>query len=154
MNIDVFNAHLFCHFQQTVEVLVVAVHAAVGKQADEVQRGAVFFCVIHGVYERFVLKERTVLYRLRDAGKLLINDAACADVGVSYFRVAHLTGGNRVALRFSNSETVQNHEYNRSFHSGDAFPFNWKKSFGGKISPWWLRLRWLRSRSASGKRRR
>ena len=29
----------------------VAVHAAVGKQADEVQRGAVFFCVIHGVYE-------------------------------------------------------------------------------------------------------
>ena len=147
------------------------------------QRGAVFFCVIHGVYERFVLKERTVLYRLRDAGKLLINDAACADVGVADFAVAHLavrqtdvhagsadlcnrvfreqlievrslSGGNRVALRFSNSETVQNHEYNRSFHSGDAFPFNWKKSFGGKISPWWLRLRWLRSRSASGKRRR
>ena len=44
------------------------------------------------MYERFVLKkERTVsLYRLRDAGKLLINDAACADVGVADFAVAHL----------------------------------------------------------------
>ncbi|MNE94019.1 hypothetical protein D3C80_1919360 [compost metagenome] len=41
--------------------------------------------------QRFVLKELTVTDRLVNTGQILVYDPACADVKVSYFRVAHLS---------------------------------------------------------------
>jgi hypothetical protein len=91
-------------------------------------------------------KNVAVLHGLRDAGQLLIHDAARADVRVADLAVAHLAvrqadvhagsadlrqrvfskqlvevrlvrGGNRVALRRGKAEAVHNHEYNWFFHN-------------------------------------
>ena len=67
-----------------------AVHAAVGHQADEMERRAVFQAVVHSAGKRLVFKKSRRLYGLCDAGQLLIDHAARADVRVSDFVVAHL----------------------------------------------------------------
>ncbi len=67
-----------------------AVHAAVGHQADEMERRAVFQAVVHSAGKRLVFKKSRRLYGLCDAGQLLIDHAARADVRVSDFAVAHL----------------------------------------------------------------
>ena len=127
--------------QQAVKVGVVAVHAAVRAEAHQVQRGVVLFAVLHRRQQSGVLKEVPVLDRLGDAGQLLIDDAARADVGVAHLAVgqAHVEAGrpdqrvgagghqavdirlfgrrDRVAvvLRVI-SKTVQDNECQRFFH--------------------------------------
>ena len=133
------HAHALGHFQQSVQVGVVAVHAAVGQQAHQVERLAVVLGVVHGLQQGLVLIHVAVLGGLGDAGQLLVDNAARADVGVAHFAVAHLAvrqahvhagganlgvgvlgedfiqvgfvgGGNGVALYGSNAEAVQDHQ--------------------------------------------
>ncbi len=90
MDVHLLHTVAFGHFQQSHQMVEVAVHAAVGQQADEVQRRAGLFGGGHGVLQRLILKEIAVLNGLGDAGQLLIHDAAGAHVGVADLTVAHL----------------------------------------------------------------
>ena len=116
-----------------------AVHAAVGQQAHQVQRLAVVLGVVHGLQQGLVLIHVAVLGGLGDAGQLLVDNAARADVGVAHFAVAHLAvrqahvhagganlgvgvlgedfvhvgmlrRGNGVALCGSNAKAIQYHQ--------------------------------------------
>ena len=90
MNVDLFAAALLCKLQERVQVRVVAVHAAVGKETHEVKGLAAFNGLVDRLDECGVLKEIPVFDRLCDARQFLVNDAARADVGVTDFGVAHL----------------------------------------------------------------
>ena len=148
MDVNLLQAVTLGQLHKAVKMGDVAVHAAVGEQADQVQSGVVFLRVFHGGEERLVLKEGAVLDRLRDAGQLLIHDAARADVRVADFTVAHLavrqahvhTGradlgqrvrgkqavkvrflgrGDRVPLRRGNAEAVEDHKQKRFLSHGN-----------------------------------
>ena len=145
MDKHLLHAHALGHFQQSVQVGVVAVHAAVGQQAHQVQRLAVVLGVVHGLQQGLVLIHVAVLGGLGDAGQLLIDNAARADVGVAHFAVAHLHAGganlgvgvlsedfvhvgmlcrgNGVALGGGDAKAIENHQNKRFFHSKDtSFP--------------------------------
>ena len=64
--------------------------AAVAHQTHQVQRGIVGLAVFNGLHERFVGEKVAVVDRLGNAGQLLIDHAAGADVGVTDLAVAHL----------------------------------------------------------------
>ena len=70
-----------------------AVHAAVGQKAHQMQGAAVLRRVVHGRSQGLVLKKVAVPDALGDAGELLIDDAPRADVGVAHLAVAHLAVG-------------------------------------------------------------
>ena len=70
---------------------VVAVHAAVRKQAHHMQGSAVFLHAVHGPDQGLFFKEHAVLNVLGDAGQFLIHDAARAHVQVAHLAVAHLS---------------------------------------------------------------
>ena len=70
-----------------------AVDAAVGDEADEVQRVPAVGGAIHRGDERRVGEEIAVADALVDARQVLVDDAAGAHVHVADFGVAHLPGG-------------------------------------------------------------
>ncbi len=73
-----------------LEVAEVAVHAALGHEAHEVQRAAPPGGLVAGLHEDAVAEEVAVGDRLRDAREVLVHDAAGADVEVADLGVAHL----------------------------------------------------------------
>ena len=68
----------------------VAVDAARRKQTHEVQRGALFLCILHRGGQRGILKEIAVLNGFCDLDELLVDDSARADIGVADLGIAHL----------------------------------------------------------------
>ena len=77
-------------FHHGDELVLMAVDAAVGNQADEMQaRGFRFF---QGVAEHRIGGQRAFFDRLVDAGEILIDDAARAEIEVADFGIAHLPG--------------------------------------------------------------
>ena len=74
-------------------MLVVAVDATVGEQADEMQCLAVRRSVLYRAQKGRIFKKTAVLDVFGDAGELLIHDTACADVRVAHLAVAHLAVG-------------------------------------------------------------
>ena len=70
-----------------------AVDAAVGEQAHQVQGAVICERLVHRRDDRLVVLELVVVDGLGDSGQLLIDDSACADVGVTDLAVAHLTVG-------------------------------------------------------------
>ena len=90
MNINLVQPVFLGQLQQTEQVINVAVNAAVGQQAHQVQGGTVLLAVFHRAQQGRVFKKVPVLNRLGDAGQLLVDDAARTDVGVANLRVAHL----------------------------------------------------------------
>ena len=70
-----------------------AVNAAVGKKAHQMKRRAVLLAVFNRSDKRLVCKEVTVTNGFCNSCKLLINNSARADVGVSNLAVAHLSVG-------------------------------------------------------------
>ena len=80
-----------CHFQQSVQVRNVAVHAARREQTHQVQSSSLFFASIHCCGNCRIFEELAVLNILCNLYQHLINDSAGTDVGVTNFRVAHLT---------------------------------------------------------------
>ena len=75
------------------DMLERGVYAAVGCQAHEVHGLAGVLGVGECVLDFGILKDGTVGDGLVDFHEVLIDHAACADVEVSYFRVAHLAVG-------------------------------------------------------------
>ena len=69
----------------------VAVDAAVGQQAHEMQGTAAFFAGADGSQIGGVFKEAAVLDGPADAGQVLEDHAAGADVGVAHLAVSHLS---------------------------------------------------------------
>ena len=93
MDIDVLGAQGLGHLQQAEQVLLVAVHAAGAHQAHEVDGLAGIDGGLHVPDQHLVLLHLAVLDGLGDEGQLLVDNAACADVGVAHLRVAHLAVG-------------------------------------------------------------
>ena len=95
VDVDLGDALLLRHLEQRVEVTLVAVHAARGDEAHEMNRAALFLGILHDRDERLVLEEIAVLDVARDARELLVDEAAGADIRVTDFRVAHVTVGRK-----------------------------------------------------------
>ena len=90
MYIDLVKAVVLCHLEQSVDMCNVAVNAAVGDKTHHMESCPVLFCVVDGLKEIFIFKEISILDRLGNSRKLLINDAACAHIHVADLRIAHL----------------------------------------------------------------
>ena len=78
------------HINQCKQVGDVAVNAAAGQQAVEMYAAAVCLGILDGSDQLAVLLEIAVHDRLGDAGQFLIDNTACADVGMTDLAVAHL----------------------------------------------------------------
>ena len=76
--------------EQREHVIDMRVYAAVGQQAEDMQRGIKPFALVDCAHERLVREEIAVLNGLGDAGQLLIDDTARTDIGVTNLGVAHL----------------------------------------------------------------
>ena len=125
-------------------------NAAVGKKSHKVESSAVFKRLVHCRNNSLVVLELVLIYSLCDSCKLLINDSACTDVGVTNLGVTHLTVGKTnvhtrsanlskgifgkklINVRFicgfdsvaafgCNTETVKNHKNQRFFHKAKSF---------------------------------
>src|SRR5712671_1984154 len=88
---DVLDFLLLGHFQQCEQMIDVRVHAAIAKQAHQMQ--STLAATLHGL-----LKERHVLQLLVgdeqvNAGDVHVYDAAGADIEVADFAIAHLALG-------------------------------------------------------------
>ena len=81
------------HLHRRLNVGDVAVDAAVGHQAVNVDRLPGVFGRQHGVLIGGVLKKVPVLNGLGDLGQILEHHPACADVGVAHLAVSHLAVG-------------------------------------------------------------
>ena len=81
------------HLQQGEQVGDVAVDAAVGQQAHQVEGTVPLLAVVHGLHIGVVLKKAAVLDGTADAGQILEHHPAGADVGVPHLGVAHLALG-------------------------------------------------------------
>ena len=90
VDIDLLHAPLLGHIQDAEDVGDVAVHAAVGKQAHDVQGLAIGLGVLDGLDIDLVFKELAGLDLLGDLRQDLEHHAAGADVGVTHLGVAHL----------------------------------------------------------------
>ena len=71
-------------------MVLVAVDAAIGQKAHQVEGGALFLGALHRPHQHLVAVNFLLLHRLGDAGELLVNHPAGADVGVAHLGVAHL----------------------------------------------------------------
>jgi hypothetical protein len=86
------------HVDERVQVSLMAVDAAVGHEADEVQRVQPARDAIHRGDERVADEEVGVADAFIDPREVLVNDAAGAHVQVADFGVAHLPGGQADGL--------------------------------------------------------
>ena len=92
MDIHVVEPTLFGHFKQRVQMLVMAVDAAIGNKAVCMELLPVFLSVFHRLNKLRLLKETAVFNILCDAGELLIDDTPRADIQMPDFRITHLSG--------------------------------------------------------------
>ena len=91
MYINLLQTVLFCHFQQCVQMRVMAVYPAVGKKSEKMQGTAVLLCVFHRQDQLFIFKEVTVLNGLGDAGQILIDNPSGAHIHMADLRIPHLS---------------------------------------------------------------
>ena len=90
MYVYLFKSVALRQFQKGIEVGVVAVYAAVGNQAVQMQARSLFLRVVHRLQQRLVLKEITVFDLLRDPGQILVHDPAGPYVQMAHLGAAHL----------------------------------------------------------------
>ncbi|MCY1352917.1 hypothetical protein D9M69_392420 [compost metagenome] len=90
MQVDLLRAAPGGQFGHGDQVVLVAVHAAFGKQAHEVHRLAGGHGLVHGGGDCRVAEEVAVADRLGHAGEVLVHHATCTQVHVADFGVAHL----------------------------------------------------------------
>lgn len=93
MDADVAEAAPCGPLQQTAEVIEVAMHAAVGAEADQMERAAVDQQGVGQRIECGIGGKAAVFHRLANANQLLTDDPPAADGEVAHFRVAHLAVG-------------------------------------------------------------
>ena len=93
VQVDVLRTHVLGHLQHAVPVVGVAVDAAGADQTHQVDSLARVDGSLHVLDQHGVLEHLAVLDGLGDEGQLLVDDTACAHVGVAALRVAHLAVG-------------------------------------------------------------
>ena len=93
VDIDLLNAVLLGHIEHGENMGQVAVDAAVGQEAHDVQGMAAGLGIFNGLEVDGVLEELAVLDLLGHLGQDLEHDAARAHVGVADLGVAHLPLG-------------------------------------------------------------
>ena len=93
VQVNILRAHVLSHFQHAIPVIGVAVDAAGADQSHQMDGLARVDSGLHVLDQHRVFQHLAVLDGLGDEGQLLVNDAACAHVGVADFRVAHLAVG-------------------------------------------------------------
>ena len=90
VNVNFLQTLFFCHRQQTKEMLNVAVYTAVRQQTHQMQGRIMLFAVCN-CFLQFRNGRKTAFFdSFGNAGQLLIYNAACTDIGMTNFRVAHL----------------------------------------------------------------
>jgi hypothetical protein len=75
-----------------VQVALMAVHAAIGDEAEKVQRPRGSRTSLHRCTQRRVRGQLTICDAFVDPGEVLVHDAAGAHVHVPDLGVAHLPG--------------------------------------------------------------
>ena len=80
------------HAQQRIKMVLVGVHAPIGKQTEEVQPSSTCTSILHGRHQCRIGVEFSLLDHHVDFGDVHVHDAAGADVQMSNFAVAHLSG--------------------------------------------------------------
>ena len=86
---DVGHARVVRGFDERDEVILVAVHAAIGDEAEQMEARAFAPCA-KACLEHRVAGEVAFGHRFIDAREILVNDAAGAEIEVADFGVAHL----------------------------------------------------------------
>ena len=90
MHIDFVQPFAQSHVEHGVDVVLVAVHAAIGEQTENVQRAAIGLELGDDFLERGVAREVAAGDGAVDTGVFLIHHPSCADIEVADFGVAHL----------------------------------------------------------------
>ena len=90
---DAVHAVLLRHLQQRVEMRLLRMHAAVGKQSEQMQPPLAGARMLHGIEQHGMREEFAVLDHQIDARDVHVHDAPRADVEVPDFAVAHLPFG-------------------------------------------------------------
>ena len=88
---NLLHARFLCRRGQRDQMLVVAVHAAIGNQPDKMQPSVARFR--KGLPQNFVPLQLAVRDRLVNPGQVLINDPARAEVEMADLGVSHLPCG-------------------------------------------------------------
>ncbi len=147
VQIDFLSTAFSGHFYHRHDVIFVAVYAASREQTHDVYRFAAIFCLVDRIGQHRVSEESTLFNFNIQTGKVLIHDAARAQVDVTHFGVAHLAIGqanfqarrinqgmrtfcpqrihyrgfstkNGVILAvFAIAVAIQNHQYHRFFRN-------------------------------------
>lgn len=71
-------------------MLDMAMYPAVGQEAIQMELLVVILCSLHRFDQRRVVEKLPFADRFRNPGQILVHDAACADVQMADFGVAHL----------------------------------------------------------------
>ena len=93
VHVQLGGAQVLCQVQQAEQMLDVAVHAARGEKAHQMDGFAALDGGLHGPHNGLVFADGAILDGFGDAGELLVHDAARTDVGVAHLAVAHLAVG-------------------------------------------------------------
>ena len=109
---------LFAQVDEGKQVDQVAVNTAVGQQTHQMDGTTGALGVFHRLHQCGIFKKAVVPDIPGDAGQLLIDHPACADVGVAHLTVAHL------AVR-------QTHVFTRAVESGVRTGFKQSVQIGG-----------------------
>ena len=93
MEIDFLGAAIHRQLDHGVDLLLMAMHATGGEQAEDMHRLVVGDGCVHRFSEGLVAEERTGLDGTADAGKFLVDNAPGTQIQVTHLGVAHLAGG-------------------------------------------------------------
>ena len=93
MQVDLLRASLGGKLDHGCDVILVAVHSARAHESHDMDGLACLDSLVNGAAENLILEEVTVLDGLGNAGELLIDDAACADIGMADLGISHLALG-------------------------------------------------------------
>ena len=93
VKINLILTESLCKLNESKNVAVVRMNAAVGHKSHKMKRLACFNRFFNGVNERFIFKKVAVLDRFCYSCKLLINYSAGAHICVPNLGVTHLTVG-------------------------------------------------------------
>ena len=91
MHAHISDAALHGMLDERIQVLVAGVHAAIGEQAHEVQRGTRRLCRLDSIVDHGVIADGAGAASHIDTRELLMHHAAGADVEMPHLGVAHLT---------------------------------------------------------------
>ena len=91
MHIDILQTVSLRQLQQGIQMRIVAVHAAIGKQSPQMQGTAAELRCVAGSLQMIVIIKITVLNGLCDFRQILIYDASGSHIQMADLGIAHLT---------------------------------------------------------------